>query len=149
MLAVNSTFFKKAENFNYIMVIVSIFYIYEKPTPGGGVSGIHFDLLGILLGLVSLVIGLIVVYHLFMGIKDMASRQEKAEIYDEAGKRWTQYLMLQLAVVVLFLLIFIPPLAIVFIVVLLVVSIVITVSIMKFMRKCGNNLHDDHTMSTS
>lgn len=137
ILAVNSIYFVTARNFNIPMIILSVFSIYEKPAQGGGIQLGPLGLFGVLLAIASLVLGLLVVYNLFMGIKDMAERQEKTDIYEEADKRWHQYLLLQLAAIFLFILIFIPALALVFIIVLLITSIVITYLIMKFMKRCG------------
>jgi len=136
-LSESSSYFKKAASFNIIMIIVSVFSIYEQPAQGGG---IHFNPLGVIIGIASLLLGLIIVYHLFMGIKEMATRQERTDLYDEAEKRWTQYLFLQLAALLAFVFIFIPPLAIVLIIALLVISIIITVTIMGFLKRCGEYL---------
>ena len=99
MLAENSEFYKKAAKFNIIMIIVAVFSIYEQPAQGGG---IHINQTGILIGIISLIFSLIVVYYLFMGIKEMAQHQVKLDFYDEAGLRWTQFLLLQLAVLLFF-----------------------------------------------
>ncbi len=136
-LAEYSGFFKKAGKFNVFMIIVSVFYVYEQPAQGGG---IHINPLGFLVGMVSLVLTLVVVYHLFEGIKEMVQTQEKMDLFNEAGTRWSQFLFLQLAAILMFILIFIPPLAILFIIILLVVSIIITVKIMGFMSRCGEGL---------
>ena len=140
MLAANSLNFKKAENFNIPMIILSVFSIYEKPNQSGGVQFGPFGLLGIPISIASLVLSLMVVYYLFMGIKDMAQMQGQLDIYEEADNRWKQFLYLQLAVLLAFVLIFIPPLAIVYIIVMLIISIVLTVIITQFMKKCGESL---------
>lgn len=136
-LAEYSIYFKKAGSFNMVMIFVSIFSIYEQPAQGGG---IHINSLGMLIGSAALVLGLVVGYYLFLGIKDMAKNQEKMDIYDEAGKRWTQYLILHLAAFFAFVMIFIPPLAVVYIMGLFIVAIVLTFIFMGFMKRCGENL---------
>lgn len=140
ILAANSESFRKAGNFNILMIILSVFSIYEKPVQGGGIQFGPLGPLGIIIGIASLIIGLLVVYHLFMGIKDMAEEQSQMDISEEADKRWNQYLLLQLAAILAFILIFIPPLAILYIVAMLIVAIVITVAIMQFMKRCGESL---------
>lgn len=140
ILAVNSIYFITARKFNIPMIIISVFSIYEPPVQGGGIQLGSLGLFGVLLGIASLILGLMVVYNLFMGIKDMANRQEQKDIYDEADKRWNQYLLLQLAAIFSFILIFIPALAVIFIIILLIISIVITYYIMQFMKRCGNSL---------
>ncbi|HEY5586250.1 MAG TPA: hypothetical protein VIK78_17375 [Ruminiclostridium sp.] len=140
MLAGNSMNFKKAGNFNIPMIIISIFSIYEKPAQGGGIQFGPFGILGIPITIAILVLSLLVVYYIFMGIKDMAQIQGQSDIYEEADNRWRQFLLLQLAILPAFILIFIPPLAIIYIIVMLIVSIVMTIIIMQFMRKCGESL---------
>lgn len=140
MLATNSINFKKAGNFNIPMIIISVFYIYERPVQNEGVQFGPFGLLGIPITIGILVLSLLVVYYLFMGIKDMAQVQEQSNIYEEANNRWKQFLYLQLAGLLAFVLIFIPPLAIVYIIVIFIISIVMTGIIMRFMKKCGECL---------
>ena len=138
MLATNSIYFEKARNYNIPMIILSIFSIYEKPTQAnGGVQLGQFGLIGVILGIISVILTLLVVYNLFMGIKEMAERQGLMFISDDADSCWRQFLFLQLAALFLFVLIFIPVFALVFVVVLLILSIVITFFIMRFMKKCG------------
>ena len=136
-LAINSSHFKKAGNFNILMIIVSIFQIYEKPAQG---SGIQINTVGILVGLVSLIVGLVVVYHLFQGIKEIAARQQKMEIFEEAEKRWHHYFILQLAALFAFIFVIFPPLMIVYLITVLVFVLIITYKIMIFMKICGEDL---------
>jgi len=139
MLAVNSINFKRAGNFNIPMMIISIFTIYEKPAQGVGIQFGPFGILGIPITIAILVLSLLVVYYIFMGIKDMALIQRREDIYEEADNRWRQYLLLQLAILPAFLFIFIPLLASIYIFVMLIVSIVMTRIIMQFMIKCGES----------
>ncbi len=142
ILAVESDFFSKASKFNVPMIVLSIFAIYEQPKQGGGVNVNWgpFGFFGILISIASVILGLLVVYNLFMGVKEMSEKQEQRDIYEEADKRWNQYLLLQVAGIFAFILIFIPPLAFIYIIALLIVSIVLTVAIMGFMKRCGERL---------
>jgi hypothetical protein len=137
LLGEYSIHFKKAGTYNMIMIIVSIFQIYEQPAQGGGININPFSML---VGSVSLLFGLVVGYYLFVGIKDMAQNQAKMDIYEEAGKKWTQYFVLHLAAFFAFVLIFIPPLAFVYIMVLFLIAIILTFIFMGFMKRCGENL---------
>ncbi|MCY6356302.1 hypothetical protein [Clostridium sp. ZS2-4] len=142
ILASNSIYFVKARNFNIVMIVLSLFSIYEKPVQSGE-SWIHFGSLGfigVLIGVITIILGLLVIYNLFMGIKDMCEQRGEIGLCSEANKRWTQYLQLQIAAIFAFVLIFIPLLAIIYIIVLLVVTVMLTVKIMKFMKKCGEGL---------
>jgi hypothetical protein len=140
ILAENSIYFVKARNFNIPMMILSVFSIYEKPAQGGGIQLGPLGLFGVLVAVAALVLGLLVVYNLFMGIKEMAESRGQIDIYEEADKRWNQYLLLQLAAILAFILVFIPPLAIVYIIIMLIASIALTVFIMQFMKRCGECL---------
>jgi hypothetical protein len=138
ILATNSIYFERARNYNIPMIILSIFSIYEKPAEvTGGVHLGQFGLIGVVLTILSIALTLLVVYNLFMGIKDMAEKQGLMFIYDDADSCWRQFIFLQLAALLIFVLIFIPVFALVFIIVMFVLSIVITFSIMRFMKKCG------------
>jgi hypothetical protein len=140
ILARNSIYFVTAGKYNIPMIILSIFSIYEKPAQGSGINLGALGWFGVLLSIAGLVLGLLVVYNLFLGIKDMAEKQNKAELYTEAGQRWHQYLILQLAALGSILVIFIPPLALIYIIILLVVSIFLTCFIMNFMKRCDAEL---------
>jgi hypothetical protein len=136
-LAVQSEYFQKGKAFNVIMIVISIFSIYEKPVQGGG---IHINPIGAMIGLISLVLTIIVVYHLFMGIKEMASKQGRLDLVEEAGQKWTYFLVFQLVALPLFLLVFIPPLFIVGVFAMFFAAIVLMVILMRFMKTCGVQL---------
>lgn len=140
ILAANSQHFEKARSFNIPMIILSIFSIYEKPVQGGGVQLGTFGLWGVLIGIAATVLNLLVVYNLFMGIKDMADQQGKLDLSEEAEKRWRQYLGLQIAALFAFIMIIIPPLAFIWVIALFIAAIILTVVIMGFMKRCGEGL---------
>lgn len=140
ILASNSIYFIKVQKFNIIMIILSIFSIYEAPTQGGGIQLGSFGLFSILIVVASIVFSLLVIYNMFMGIKDMAEQHKQMDLYTEADKRWNQYLLLQIASAFAFVFIFIPPLAVIYIIALLIIAIVLTVNIMGFIKRCGENL---------
>ncbi len=140
LLAAESVFFAKARSYNIPMILLSLFSIYETPAQGEGVQVGPLGWFGVLLGIVAIIVGLLVVYNLFMGIKDMAERQGQADIHEEAGRRWNQYLLLQLAGLFAFVLILVPIIAVAYIVILFIVSIFMTFIIMGFMKRCGESL---------
>lgn len=140
ILAPQSIHFKKAMNFNIAMIILSIFSIYQQPAQGGGVQFGPFGFFGILISIASFILNLLVIYNLFMGIRDMAEEREQSDISLEANKRWDQYLLLQIAGILTFIVIFIPPLAVVYLIAMFIASIVLTVILMGFMKRCGMSL---------
>lgn len=139
-LASRSTYFSIASKYNIPMIILSIFSIYEKPVQGGG---IHFGLLGIFsipIAIAAFVLNLLVVYNLFMGIKDMASNGEQYVLANEAEERWNKYKMLQIASVCSFIFIFIPLLGLIYVIAIIVISIIITIGILGFLTRCSESL---------
>jgi hypothetical protein len=140
ILMSNSEYFDKARTLNIRMIILSIFEIYEKPAQGGGIQFGSLGIFGVLIGIAATVLGLMVVYNLFMGIKDMANQREQIDLSEEADKRWNQYLILSIAGIFAFILIFIPPLALLFIIGLLIAAIFLTIAIMGYIKRCSEIL---------
>ncbi|NLB43071.1 MAG: hypothetical protein GX815_12630, partial [Clostridiales bacterium] len=157
-----SEHFSKARIFHVIMLIISIFSIYERPAQDGVYISTDF-LPGLLIGIAILIIELFAFYHLFMGIKQWANEGGTSHVgidqweneggainredtqlngegraphlASEADHRWKQYLYFQIASFGVFLLIFIPPLAFIYIIAILIVAIVLTVKFMGFMTR--------------
>lgn len=137
VLAEYSEFFVKGKTFNLFAIFISLFTIYERPNQDGGV---HFNLLGMIVGMISLVLLLIVVYNIFMGIKDMASKLHRFDIAEEAEKKWKYFFVFQIAGLFLFVLLLVPSLFIVFTFAMFIAAIVLMVIIMRFMKTCGEQL---------
>lgn len=135
-LSEESTFFSKAAKYNIPMIILSIFSIYQRPAQGGGIDFGPMGLWSILFAIAGFIFNLLVVYNLFMGIREMAEKRGQYEIMEEAGNKWGQYKMLQIAVLFSFVLILIPPIAIVYFIVLFIISIILAVSILGFLKRC-------------
>ena len=134
-LASSSTYFDTAKKYNIFMIILSIFSIYQVPAQSGE---IYFGSLGILsipVGITALILNLVVVYYLFMGLKDMAEKREQTELAKESDEKWNQYKILQIASLLSFALIFIPVLGIVYIIGLFVMSIIIAIKILGFLKR--------------
>ncbi len=70
----------------------------------------------------------------------MALEKGLGSLADEAGRRWKEYLYLQVAILFSFIVAFLPVIGIAFIIALGVISLVITFAIMRFMKVCGENL---------
>lgn len=132
LLASGSEFIVKARSLNIAMIFLSIFSLYEAPAQGGGVHVAPFWTFSVLIGIGTL----LVVYNLFMGVKDLAVQQEQQQLAEEAEARWKQFWMLQVAVLAAFLLIFIPALGFLYVIALLVASIALTVVIMRYLKRC-------------
>lgn len=139
-LASGNEHFRKAQNFNIPMIILSVFSIYEVPAQNGGTLLTSLGFIGILISVVSIIFNLLVIYNMFMGIKDMAGERNQMELYNETDRRWNQYLAFQIAACCTFFLFFIPLLALVYVIGLLIVSIILTVIIMGFIKRCSISL---------
>jgi hypothetical protein len=139
-LASSSDFFSIAAKYNIAMIVLSIFSIYQKPVQGGGVNFGALGILGIPIAIAAFVLSLLVVYNLFMGIKDMAEKQGQLELAKESEERWDKYKILQIAIICSFLIIFIPGLGIVYLVVIFIAAIIVTIGIVGFIKRCGESL---------
>ncbi len=140
LLAERSVRFAQARGPGTAMIFISLFSLYERPAQGGG---IHFGVLGplgFLIGIVSLVVGLLTAYHLFGGIGEMAGSMGRSDIAAEADLRWSQYLTLQIAGLAGIVLLIIPAIAVLYIIALLVATIALTAAIVGFMGRCADSL---------
>ncbi len=144
LLKDQSPHFQQGSNFSVLMMILSVFTFYEAPvnstgvidpTPGSGALALG-------LAIVSIVLSVLTVYHLFRGIQDMAADQRQPGIESEAMTRWTQYLLINLATLLMIGLVFVPFLFVLVVVVLFVVVLAYTVKVMQFMERCGESLAD-------
>ncbi|HAK43074.1 MAG TPA: hypothetical protein DCM59_10720 [Clostridium sp.] len=132
----NSEHFSKASTFNIFMIVISIFSIYEAPNANGGINLGFLGILSIPMVISSFILTLLVVYNLFMGVKELMSTYNKYTLAIEAEERWKQYIALIIATAVAFAIIFIPVLNIIYLLGLFVFSIVFLVKTMKFISNC-------------
>lgn len=130
----------KAKSLNVTMIILSIFSIYERPVNTQGVHIGSLGPLGIVIGLVSVIVSLMVIYNMFMGIGQIAREKQQMGLSDEAEKRWTHYLTLQIAALAVFAVMFIPVISMVYMVCVLAGYVIMTFIIMGFMKRCGEVL---------
>jgi len=152
-LASNSGYFDKAFKMNLPMIVLSLFSVYEKQEQGSEINmpGININfgnagtltILGnaasILISIASWILSLLIVYYLFMGIKEMSGNVHR-DLYEEADRRWNQYLMLQIGVLLGFVIIFIPGLNFLYVIGILVASIILMLAILRLMKRCGERL---------
>lgn len=136
----NSSYFSKAAKYNVPMIILSIFSIYQKPAQGGGIQLGPLGIFSIPIAIASFVLNLLVIYNLFMGIKDMAEKRGQFDLVEESDERWNQYKMLQIAVLFSFIVILIPLLAVFYFIVLFIISIILSIGILGFLQRCSKNL---------
>lgn len=138
-LATNNGYFKKAFNSNFPLIVLSVFSIYEKQNNTSGFN-ISEGAIGIVLVILSTILGLLVMYNLFQGINEVADERGKTEITTISNTRWKQYLYLQIATFVMFIAIFIPIFALFYIFALFIASIAYAVVLMIFFKRCEEAL---------
>ena len=139
-LVSSSNYFSIATKYNIPMIILSVFSVYQSPAQGGGINLGILGIFSIPIAIASFVLNLFVVYNLFMGIKDMAEKREQFDLVKESDEKWNQYKLLQIAVLCSFIFIFIPILGVLYIIAMLVISIIITIVILGFIKRCNESL---------
>lgn len=139
-LVSSSNYFSIAARYNMFMIILSIFSIYQSPAQG---EGLNLGILGIFsipIAIASFALNLLVIYNLFMGIKDMAEKQQQYDFARESDEKWNKYKMLQIATLCAFIIIFIPLIGVLYIIVIFVITIILLISILGFVKRCNEIL---------
>ena len=138
MLADQSDFFANATSLNTGMIFLSIFSLYERPSQGEGIHLAQGFLgpIGSLLAFVGFFVSLLLVYRIFMGIRDMALKNQREDLAWEGEKRWKQYLFLQFALVFALFFLLVPPLAVLYILAVLAFSLVYIFLVLGFLKRC-------------
>ena len=128
--------------FVFILINFTIqgFDFYQNPIQVDGIYLGVVGILSILIAIVALVLKLLVVYNLFMFIKDMARELNQLDLVIESNVRWNQFMMLQIATLFSLILILIPTIAVVYGIVLLIISIIITIVVLGYLKRCDENL---------
>ena len=135
-----SVYFKKSRKFLWVLLIITIIMFYR--TAFIGIDLLDTDKLPqeFALALITVFLTLLNFYNMFKGIKEMAIAKGYNEIAQEAGKRWKQIVLLNILTLLFIVIIFVPVLNIAYLLAIAVLSIIITVKIMKMIRKCANTL---------
>jgi hypothetical protein len=135
-LASYSVYFNKAKNYSVAMIALSIFGLFLGTNVGIGTNTRITIGTTLILVIAALIIYLILLYNIFMGIKELATAQRIGEIYDEADKRWIQVIWLHILTIPLFIIIFIPLINLIYVFALVIANIVLAINIMKLMKTC-------------
>lgn len=130
----HSGFFSQAKVFTVAMIVISLVQLYE---PSDSQSGASFlGNIGTFVAFVGFFISLLLMYRVFMGIGEMAGKQGYEHLALESRKRWKQFLFLKFALLIAIVLIFIPPLALLYILAVLVFNVVYAFLVLGFIRRC-------------
>jgi len=144
MLSGQSEHFRKGANYSIPMMVLSVLTLYERPVNSTGMLAptFSFSPLMFVVSLASLALGLLTAYHLFRGIQDLAAAHRLPGIEAEAGTRWTQYLLINLAIPVVMILVFVPFIFILAVLALFIAVLIYTIKVLQFMNLCADQLHE-------
>lgn len=134
----SSNYFGKAFIFNLPLIFISIFTIYQDPAQQD-VS--NLNLLGVLILIASFILNLMTVYNLFMGMKELEEGYGNTELASESERMWKNYLLLEIAMILSFLIIFVPVFGFLYIIGVLIAAIAVLIGIIKFLRRCIDSIN--------
>jgi hypothetical protein len=135
--------FSVASKFAIPLMVLSIFDIYQRPHPGGGME-FQQSMIGMLVGLAIGVLIIILFYHICKGIEEKALELGLHELAQQAMNRWTFLLVFE-CVVIIFPFIFLMSLglaSILFIMV-FILAIVTLILLMMLMKSAQNQFPED------
>ncbi len=138
-LVERSEHFRAAQKFNLPLIFLSIPSVYQPQQHTQPVD-MPLGIFGILLFIAVTLLSLVVVYHIFMGLKELSESQGLEALGEEAELRWKQFLGIKLAGLFVFVLMPVPVVMFFFVIGVLILTIVLTVVIMQFISKCQNAL---------
>lgn len=136
-----STEFATAKKYSIPLTVLSLLSLYQVQTPVGQVTFDPLTLGLTVIGIITAVLDLLLVYHLCLGIIDLAKNQANAELQDLAERRWKYYLFYKVIFALWFPLGLVAPflLAIGFIP-MFILSIAVLVLMMGLMKRSQNTL---------
>lgn len=123
-------YFEKAKKMALPILLISIFYIYASPG-----SNLEIGLTTVI-GIIGEILSLLLVYNLFMGIRQMGQKSRKDHIILEAESSWRFYLTLKVVTLAQILFIIAPVMYVYYIIILFFTNIFVVIKIMKFMNMC-------------
>lgn len=135
-----SVYFRKSRKYVWILLIISVVMFYR--TAAIGIDMFDMDKLGqeFALAVITVFLTLLNFYNMFKGIKEMAQEKGQDELAAESQKRWKQIVLINILTLFFVVIIFVPVLNIAYLLAVAVLSIIITIKIMKLIRKCANTL---------
>ena len=137
-----SSYFRKANICNIPMIFLSLFNLYQQPSTAqaGGINLGAYGLWSIPLAIAIAALCILTVYYLLKGISEMALLRGRHDIVEKSEQQWKHYLFYQIAVLLTFIVVFIPGLGIAYVIFLFVLSIIVMFSLIRFMSFCKENL---------
>jgi len=132
--------FAAARQYALPLIFLSLFDIYQVQRPEfnidlpGGIS--------LVIGLITTVLSLLMVYNLCTGIAEVARAQDNTRLQENALVKWNYYLIANLLYLFsfLFVAIIIPPLAVIVVLLAIVAFIVVPIMMMLLMKQANEEL---------
>ena len=81
------------------------------------------------------------VYNLFMGMKELEEGYGNTELASESERMWKNYLLLEIAIILSFLIIFVPVFGFLYIIGVLIAAIAVLIGVIKFLRRCIDSIN--------
>lgn len=136
-----NSFFESGKKFTYPLIVLSIFDIFQPAQQGSGVALGGYNFLTFLIGLISIICYILLIYNICKGTAELAYAKENHEIAEMANKRWSYFLIMQIVLLFFFLSswILLPLVAILFFP-LFIGMIVVQILLMGLMKKAEEYL---------
>ncbi len=137
-----SSYFNKANICNIPMIFLSLFNLYQQrgTVLAGRINLGVYGIWSIPLAIATAALGILTVYYLLKGISEMALIRGRHDIVEKSEEQWKHYLFYQIAVILTFIVVFIPVLGLGYVIFLFALSIIIMFSLMRLMSFCKENL---------
>lgn len=140
ILGGKNEYFSRAKKLNPVLLILSVLHIYERPVQQSGTHVILSNLPALVLGIAIAIMELVHVYDVFMGIRELAQKAGNLAIAQEADSKWAQYLGLEIAIILGFIIAAIPSIGPLYLLGVLLGTIALAFSIRGYMERCGESL---------
>lgn len=100
MLEERNGYFGKAKRFAFPMIFISILDIYQVTVPINQLGNISIGVFGILFGLITAIISMVMVYNICFGIIDEARLINDFDLESKALSRWKLYVISNVLIMV-------------------------------------------------
>ncbi len=147
VLTNENEYFKKALNYNYGMIIISIPEIYKAPSKGVVLGIERPGLMNIILGIVGLIIVIYFMYNIFMGIKGLCKEKNILILQNNPEDLWSFYWKLLIAIFFAIPIAFIPVIGIIYFIIIAIASIVLNVRILKLFWEISDRFNIDRAIN--
>jgi hypothetical protein len=137
MLEEKNDYFRKAKRFAFPMIFISVLDLYQVPMQINNTGSSSLGILSILVGFLTTIVGLLMVYNICLGIANEAQLIDNLGLESKANNTWKLYLGINVVLLVGMLL---PGLLGVFFIVLIILSIVSYLQMLHLMNSAAYQL---------